>query len=226
LRHFEAYPSKIKRNVLKSLAMGSEKQMYLFLSMGSIEVEKVLNKIIAMNEKKDYNKKVSLKIKFKTKDFLSINNLTNTFYSLNIEIKKIIYKEDKNCVLIHFVIDSNHSLKELLKELKRAPNVLEIIRVFPLRLKLYYIFYAFSLFLVTGIIFSINFFDISKFEKNLFLEIVLFLSSFTMLFIVFFLKFIVKTILPDVLKYKRFWLSLFFLNTFIFFIIFWEILYL
>lgn len=225
-RHFESNPRKIKKNVVKSLWLADEKQMYLFLGLWGIEVEKVINKISLLNAKDDYNKEVTLKIKFKTRDFLSLNNITNTFYNLDIEVKKIVYRENKRGLFISFVIDSNTSLNELLKELKRSPNVSDITRVFPLRLKIYYIFYALSLFLITGIIFMVNFLDISKYQKNLFLELVLLWSSFFMLFIVFFLKFVVKTILPDVLKYKRFWLSLFFLNTFIFFIIFWEILYL
>ena len=225
-RHFSSHPQKIKKNVIKSLWLGDEKQMYLFLALWSIEVEKVINKISILNNKDDYNKEVTLKIKFKTKDFLSLNNITSTLYDLDIEVNKIVYRENKNSAFISFVIDSNTSLNELLKELKRIPNVSDITRVFPLRLKVYYIFYALSLFIITAIIFTINFLDISKYQKNLFLELVLFWSSFFMLFIVFFLKFIVKTILPDILKYKRFWLSLFFLNTFIFFIIFWEILYL
>lgn len=226
MRHFWANPGKIKRSIIKSFWLWDEKQFYLFIGIGSIEIEKILIKMNFLHKKDDYKKEVSLKIKFKTKDFLSINNITKTFYDLNVEIWKIIYKEKKNCILVSFVIDSNASLNELLKELKRVPNIANIIRVFPLRLKLYYIFYALSLFFISAIIFMINFLDITKYQKNLVLEIVLFGSSFIMIFIVFFLKFIVKTILPDVLKYKRFWLSLFFLNTFIFFIIFWEILYL
>lgn len=225
-RHFEAIPWRVKKDVIKSLWLGTEKQLYLFLAIGSIEVEKVMNKILLFNNKDDFNKSVSLKIKFKTKNFLSINNITKTFYNLDIDVHKISYSEQKNYAIIHFVIDSNTSLNDLLKELLRIPNISQIMRVFPFRLKIYYSFYALSLFLITWIIFWINFLDISKYQKNLFLELVLFWSSFFMLFIVFFLKFIVKTILPDVLKYKRFWLSLFFLNTFIFFIIFWEILYL
>lgn len=226
MRHFWANPGKIKRNIIKSFWLGDEKQLYLFIGIWSIEVEKILSKINTLSEKKYYDKEVSLKIKFKTKDFLSINNITKTFYDLNVDILKIIYKEKKNTAIVSFVIDSNTNLNELLKELKRVPNIANIIRIFPLRLKLYYMFYALSLFLISGIILIINFLDITKYQKNLVLEMVLFGSSFVMLFIVFFLKFIVKTILPDILKYKRFWLSLFFLNTFIFFIIFWEILYL
>lgn len=225
-RHFESNPRKIKKNVIKSLWLADEKQMYLFLGLWGIEVEKVVNKISLLNAKDDYNKEVTLKIRLKTRDFLSLNNITHAFYNLDIEVQKIVYKENKRTLSMSFVIDSNTSLNELLKELKRIPNVSDISRVFPLRLKIYYIFYALSLFLITAIIFMVNFLDISKYQKNLFLELVLLWSSFFMLFIVFFLKFIVKTILPDVLKYKRFWLSLFFLNTFIFFIIFWEILYL
>ncbi len=226
LRHFWANPSKIKKLVIKSLGLLEEKQLYLFIAIWSIDIDKIVNKVVSLSDKNDYKKEVSLKIKFKTKDFLSINNITKVFYDLDVEITKINYKNNKNISLINFVIDSNSNLNELLKELKRCPNVADISRIFPLRLKIYYISYAFSLFLITWIILLINFLDITKYQKNLFLEIVLFWSSFLMLFIVFFLKFLVKTILPDVLKYKRFWLSLFFLNTFIFFIIFWEILYL
>ncbi|MGE4444387.1 MAG: HD domain-containing protein [Candidatus Altimarinota bacterium] len=225
-RHFGANPQKVRKSVIKSVGLRDEQQLYLFVALGSLPVEKVVNKISQLNNKEEYNKEVSLKIKFKTKDFLSLNNITKTFYDLDIEMSKIVYRENKNYASVSFVIDSNTSLNELLKELKRIPNVSYIRRIFPLRLKLYYVFYALSLFIITAIIFTINFLDISKYQKNLFLELVLFGSSFFMLFIVFFLKFIVKTILPDVLKYKRFWLSLFFLNTFIFFIIFWEILFL
>lgn len=126
-----------------------------------------------MNAKDDYNKEVTLKIRLKTRDFLSLNNITHAFYNLDIEVQKIVYKENKRTLSMSFVIDSNTSLNELLKELKRIPNVSDISRVFPLRLKIYYIFYALSLFLITAIIFMVNFLDISKYQKNLFLELVL-----------------------------------------------------
>ncbi|MBW7954198.1 bifunctional (p)ppGpp synthetase/guanosine-3',5'-bis(diphosphate) 3'-pyrophosphohydrolase [Candidatus Gracilibacteria bacterium] len=225
-RHFENIPTKFRQNILKSFSFKDEEQMYFFIAIGSIETEKILNKVISIYTKDDKDKKVFIKINLKTIDDLSINNIIDTFFKLGISIEKIIYKKNKNTINISFNINNSSGLKDILKELKRLPNILNITRVFPFRLKIYYLFYTISLALIFCSVFFLNFFNVSSYEKGLILEIILFGSSIFMLGIAFLLKVIVKTILPDVLKYKRFWLSIFLLNTLIFFIIFWEILYL
>lgn len=223
-RHFKSNPQKIKKIILKNFWLADENQLYLFVATWILEVEKVVNKINLYYDKNSFNKEVSLKLKLKTKDFVSINNLTKIFFDLDINLKKLYFKENKNCIFVNFDIDSSESLNWLLKELKRAPNIANITRVFPLRLKIYYLVYLLSIIIISWIIFSLNVFNVSG--KTKLMEIALYWSIVAMFFIIFLLKYIVKTILPDILRYKRFWLSLFLLNTFIFSIIFWEIVYL
>lgn len=225
-RHFSANSSKIKKEIIKSFWLKDEKQFFLFLWLWSIDVDKVIQKISLYNDKNIFNKRVLLKIKTKTKDFMNINNITKVFYDLDLDVKNLSYKEDKNIILVYFEITSNQNLSEVLKELNRVPNVDNISRMFPFRLKVYYTIFWFSLFLILSMIFSINMLDISKYQRDLFLDFLLLWSSFFMIFIVFFLKFIVKIVLPDVLRYKRFWLSLFLLNSLILGVILWEILFL
>jgi len=225
-RHFSANSSRVKKEIIKSCWLKNEEQFFLFLWLWSIEVDKVIQKMSLYETEKSFNKRVLLKIKTKSRDFMSVNNITKVFYDLELNVKNISYKEDKNVIFVYFEISSNQNLQDVLKELQRVPNVANIYRMFPFRLKLYYTIFSLSIFILLVMIFLINTIDISKYQRDLYLEILLFWSSFFMLFIAFFIKFLVKTILPDVLRYKRFWWSLFLLNTFIFVIIFWEILFL
>lgn len=221
-RHFHANSIKIRNTIIKSFWLKNENQLYLFLAIWSIDWDMVVKKIISLNDKKTFDKKVTLKMDLKVKDFNTINYTTKIFYNLNLEIKDISYKENKNCIVLTFDIDSNSTLIGLLSELKRAPNIAKITRIFPLRLTIYYLIYFISISVISSIIFFMNLFDFSKYEKTMVLEWVLFITSFLMVCIVFFIKYVVKTVLPDILRYKRFWLSLFWLNTYVFFIIFWE----
>lgn len=225
-RHFHAHSSKIKNSVIKSFWLKNENWLYLFVAIWSVELEKVVKKIINFYDKKTFDKKVNLKIDLKINDCNTINSITKIFYSLNLNINEISYKEEKNSIILSFEVDSSTTLKELLSELKRAPNILNITRIFPLRLRVYYLIYFTSLFIISLVILFVNFFDFTKYEKTMVLQWVLFGTSILMVSVVFFIKYVVKTILPDVLRYKRFWLSLFLLNTYIFFIIFWEALFL
>ncbi|MDD5770082.1 MAG: HD domain-containing protein [Candidatus Gracilibacteria bacterium] len=225
-RHFQANSIKVKNQTIKSFGLKNENDLYLFIALGSIELENVVKKIISLYTKNELDKKVSLKINLKTKDCNTINNITKLFYELNLSIKEIIYKENHIYILLTFDIDSNSTLNELLLELKRVPNILNVIRIFPLRLKLYYGIYFLILFLLSSIVIFIDLFDFTKYEKTIFLEFTLFGTSFFMLFMLLVIKYIVKTILPDILRYKRFWFSIFLLNTFVFFIIFWELFFL
>lgn len=221
-RHFHANSIKMRNTIIKSFWLKNENQLYLFLAIWSVDSDMVVKRIISLNDKKTFDKKVTLKMNLKLKDFNTINYTTKIFYNLNLEIKDISYKENKNCILLTFDIDSNSTLSELLSELKRAPNIAKITRIFPLRLTIYYLIYFISISVISSIIFFMNLFDFTKYEKTMVLQWVLFITSILMVCIVFFIKYVVKTILPDILRYKRFWLSLFWLNTYVFFIIFWE----
>lgn len=57
---------------------------------------------------------------------------------------------------------------ELLKELKRAPNVAEVIRIFPLKLVLYCALLTFLLTLILGVIFWSWSFEIVYYDVFLF----------------------------------------------------------
>jgi len=228
LRHFESYPNKLRKLIIKNFWLKNIEQFYLFIAMGSISVDKIINKISSniTNDKNHYTKNVSLKIKIKTDDFITINNINNTIYNLGLNIDKLRYNSLKNTIYINLYIDNNKTLDELLDELKRTPNVLDIVRIFPIRLKLYYIMFFFSIFLISILILLILLINDSKEIQNNTINLILFISAVFLFFIIYFLKHLVKTIFPDVLKYKRFWLSLFLLNTFILLTILWEYLYL
>lgn len=225
-RHFHANSTHIKNKIIKSFWVKNEQSLYLFIAIWSVESSKVVSKVASLYDKKIFDKKVSLKIYLKLKDFNILNNVTKIFYSLNLIIKEINYSDKKNHIIIKFEVDNSNTLDNLLSELKRIPNVLKIVRMFPFRLKMYYFLYFLAVSFLTGIIFFINIFDFSKYQKTLVLQWVLFWTSVFMVMIVFFVKHVVKTILPDLLRYKRFWLSLFLLNTYVFFIIFWEAMFL
>lgn len=224
-RHFYAMNTTTKKHIFKSIWVWDEQMLYLWLGIGSIEVEKVINKISPFyTQGEKVYKNIVLKIKFKTKDFLSINHILQTFFTLGIDITKVIYKESKNLAWFEFSLARDFSqFSDALKELKRVPNVASISRVFPIRLKIYYTLCSLIVVCILIVPFIIQRLNISHSEKSFLLELVLFGSSVCMVGMVFSLKYIVQVTLPDVLRYKRFWLSLFWLNTLIFFVLFWEL---
>lgn len=223
-RHFQSYSQKIKHQVCKSFWVKNEEQLYLFIAIGSIDTQAVLKKIMSLFDKKVFDKKVTLRLNLKMKDFNTIACVTKIFYNLHLSLFALEYIQWRNMILVSFEVDDNSTLQEVLWEIKRAPNILSVTRVFPFRLTLYYIIYFASVSVMTAIIFFMNYFNFDVTAQSLLLQSILFSTSILMAAIVFFIKYVVKTILPDILRYKRFWLSLFLLNTYVFFIIFWEAL--
>jgi len=104
------------------------------------------------------------------KDFNTINYITKIFYNLNLNIQSIEYSQKKESIKTSFEVDSHTTLNELLSEIKRAPNILKVTRVFPIRLMIYYILYLTSLSVITSILFFIHFFDFNNTEKSIVLQ--------------------------------------------------------
>lgn len=225
MKHFGAYPQKVRQKVFEHFGGVDEDQFYLALWVGSIPVDQVVSTLMGISsEIASGGKSICLKVFFKTIDFLSLHHLHNAFYELGIDIKQMSYDEKKNMALYHFALEKNAHFQEILRELKRIPNVASITRVFPLRLQMYYGIYFWLLLSILGFLFLLNFFDISLYLKDFYLKIVLFWGGFLMIGMVYLLKYFTKTLFPDLVKYKRFWLSLFLLNTFIFWVIFYEMI--
>lgn len=225
LKHFDNLPSKIKKASIKNFWLKDENQLYLFLWLWILDVKKVFDFIASFFDKNDFYNEVSLKIFTKTNDFTSINNIVNILYNLNIKTNKLNFKDKKNSISLNVSIDSTKELDNLLKELNRAPNVLNVIRVFPMRLKIYYLLFFISIISLSWLVLFINLVDVNQ-TRFFIIKWIFFGSIIFMIFILSFLKYIVKKMLPDVLKYKRFWLSIFLLNTLILWVVFWELYHL
>lgn len=220
--NFENLPWKLRQQVIKNFWLVDEKQMYLFVWLWIINEKKIFNYVVKLLWERDFKKDVSLKIFTKTSDFTTISNITNIFYNLNINITKLDYKQKKWCMYLMAKVESKEELDELFWELKRAPNVLNVIRVFSMRLRIYYLLFFLSTITFLWIFISINVIDLAE-TKTMLTKAIFFGSIIFMIFILAFLKYIVNRMLPDVLRYKRFWLSIFLLNTIILFIVFWEL---
>lgn len=224
-KHFHANTNRLKLLVIKSFWVIDEEQLYLFIAIWSIKIENIVQKIIELSFKKNFDKIVYLKLYLKVKNSNIINSILNIFNALSLDLKEVIYREESNIILLKFEIDKKSTLDNLLLELNRAPDVQKIDRIFPLRLKMYYFLYFLSIIAISSIIFFMNFFNFTLDERTFILKIVFFIINILMILIIVFLKYLVKTILPDVLKYKRFWLSLFLLNIYISFLMFMELNY-
>lgn len=221
-RLFEYFPEKTKKEIIKSFWLSSEEQFYLFISLWSIDLDKVIKKIILSYDKKDFVRKVNLRIYTKTQDFMTINNITNIIYNLDLVIEKMNF--DKNIINISLLVDWKKTFDYVLSELRRAPNVLQIRRIFLTRLKIFYFMLFVVLFLILIFVVLVEIFNLPNYEKQYILDLFLFISACFLFWIIYFMKYLIKTVLPDVLKYKRFWLSFFWLNSLILLIIFWEII--
>lgn len=221
-KHFENLPQKIKQLVIKNFWLKDEKQLFLFLWLWILEQKKVFDYIITFFEKKDYKKEISLKIFTKMNDFVTINNITNICYDLNINIRKLFFNQKQNVISLTINIENKEDLDNLLEELKRAPNVLNVLRVFSTRLIIYYILFFSSLIILAWIVLFINLLNVNE-TRTMLIKSVFYWSIIFMIFLINFLKYIVKRMIPDVLRYKRFWLSIFWLNGIILSIVFWEL---
>lgn len=224
-KHFEHLPNKVKNEVFKNFWVKNEKQLFLFLWLWITDHKKVSSYISTFLDKKDFVKEISLKIFTKTNDFTTIEDITNIFYNLNININNLNYKKTWNTISVSWDIKNKEDLDNLLEELKRAPNVLKVLRIFSMRLKLYYMFFLISIFILLSLVITINLIDLSS-TKRFLVKWIFYWSIIFMVFVTNFLKYIVKRLFPDVLRYKRFWLSIFLLNTLIVLIVFWELYYL
>ncbi|MDP5039141.1 MAG: HD domain-containing protein [Candidatus Gracilibacteria bacterium] len=224
LRHFSYQPKIIKNKILNIYGLKKEDQFYVFLGIGSLDYKDVSKKILELNKNKVNKIDFYLKIFNKNKDYLNIKNILDIIYNLNIDLGKINYTKDKNSILINIKLENNQKILDVIDELKRTPNVLRVFRVFPTRLKIYY--FLFTIFILSLILltFYLNLFFLILEENKYLIDFVLFILVFSYIFMIFFLKYIVKKMLPDILKYRRFYVSLIILNSGLFFILIYNIL--
>ena len=219
LRHFHYLPTQIKARIYKDYWVVSEDQLYLFLAIESLDYNLVASNILSLSSKLDFKKELSLKVYTKSYDYTILKNITDILFNLNIDLQKINYNKSKNYVFINIKLSDIEIFDNLVSEIKRAPNVLDVVRVFPFRLKLYYLLFSIFLTILMSVAFYLNMFYISIESNKIIVDITLFFQLVIFLSLIFYLRFLVRKMLPDILKYKRFYLSLSILNTFMLVII-------
>lgn len=224
LRHFHYMPKHIKQTIYKDYWVVSEDQLYLFIAIESIDYNLVANNIKSLNSKIDFKKEVCLKIFTKSYDYTVLSNLNEILYNLNVDLLEVNYNKLKNSIYLSFKLDKLEWLDNLVNEIKRAPNILEVRRVFPFRLKIFYILFTLFLTILLWLSFYLNMFFINFQTQRFWIDFSLFVEFWVFTFMIFYLRFIVRKMLPDILKYKRFYLSLALINTFMWSIIIYNLL--
>lgn len=215
LRHFHYQPKNIREKIFHKYWVSDEDQLYLFLWIDSIDYNDAANLVLAQNSKLDFKEEILLKIFTKSYDFTFLNIVSDILYNLNVDVHRISYNKKRNYVNIKIKIHEKNDLENLISEIKRAPNVLDVIRVFPIRLKIYYAFFIWTLVLLGILSFILNMVFLSLDTSRVIIDIFLFLNLASFLFILFYLRYIVRKNFPDIAKYKRFYVSLSVINTLI-----------
>jgi hypothetical protein len=100
-------------------------------------VQQVLTDIKNVLDISDFTHEVSFKIVVKTWDIFTTQHIINVVYHLSITLKKITYNHKRWILYLDLYVGSSDNYDELLKELKRTPNVAEVIRIFPMKLQIY-----------------------------------------------------------------------------------------
>lgn len=213
LRHFHYQPKNVRQKIISKYWISDEEQLYLFIWIDSIDYNDVANLVLSHNSKVDFKEEILLKIFTKSYDFTFLNIISDILYNLNVDVHRLSYNKVKSYVNIKIKIHEKNDLENLIWEIKRAPNVLDVIRVFPFRLKLYYASFFVSLIFLWIASFILNLMFIKYETSRVIIDFVLFINIIIFLFTIFFLRYLVRKNFPDLAKYKRFYLSLSIINT-------------
>jgi len=222
LRNFEHFPRVIKESVIHKFGFRKEEQLYMILALDGIDINHVVEKVASLTSTNLKNNHITIQVQTKTQDFVSLNQIITLVYNLDIQLDSLHFNRLRGQLYLHFSLDSKRTLDSMLSELRRVPNIASVRRIFPMRLWAYYGLLLLVIVVVALGILGANFFHLTRFEMNSFYNFLIVCGFLILLSVVFFLKYFIKKFLPDVLKYRRFWISLVMANTLILFMMFWE----
>ena len=211
---FEGMPRVIKKQVTDNFKVNSIEAFYLELGSWNIDVDKVINYVYNLQQDhQKYKTTVSLKIVFKKKNNKNVHLLFDVFHNLNIQIININYKWISAHADAHVLNLEN--LYELLAELSRLPNVSRVKRTFTYKIWTFLVILIFiSVFIVFSPIVLFHFGGDYSISSEAY-KILLYVSMWLFIFLLYYFKFIAKISLPGLIKQKAFWSWMFWLNTFI-----------
>lgn len=213
-KDFWVLPDTIQKAVIKKMGVYDHDQLYLLIITKNHEVENIVKLIKSFSDEKYFSHEVSFKIFTKLWDTTILQTTTKILYHLGISMKKISYNQKKWVMYLDLYVGKREQYDELLKELKRAPNVAEVIRIFPLKLVLYCALLTFLLTLILGVIFWSWSFEIVYYD--------VFLFSGWLLFLLMMMRQLTKYVFHYFYRLKRGLYFLFFTNSVAFLAVFSE----
>ncbi len=221
---FDSLPKFMRKGIEKKLWFSNSKKLYLEVWNWNVDIDKILNILYHYeDDDKKYQRRISLKIIFKNKDYKNIQQLFDLFHNLDIHVIKNSYTGLKTYVDLY--IKDLPSLYELIAEVSRLPNVFNVKRIFIWRVWTFLWLLSFvSLFIILspGIVFFVD----KQYAINEWLySLIFYINIAFFVSILYFFKYIARVTLPGLLKRDIFWLGMVGLNTVILLTVIWESLY-
>lgn len=205
-KSFETFTQTEKNKIITKFSAANVDQFYYNIWIGKIDIDKLTRYIVYLLLDNKNLKKVCLKVYTKMHDYTMLASIIDIFKNLSIKLDTISY--NKAYILIEFFIQGYDEFQELLMELRRAPNILEIKRIFPLRLWLFnWLLGVISLLILFMFPLLLLIFKFPNVEKLTFLsQIGYLLGEILLISTMYYYNFMFKDSLPNFLNWKYFWL--------------------
>ena len=229
LNHFEDLSFIFQNSILHKYWKSDNRSLYKSVWNWDINTDDVIANLAKLYEFEISPKEVALKLFVKVIDYKTRLNAVRVFQILNIKIENLIDK--KEYYLVNCFIENIDHLNKLILELKRLPNIRDLKRIIPNKLKIFYLAIFPALFLLI-----ISFLFLSTFNQlqtghsgqnwNNYSTLPIVILNFIAqcLLSLIFIN-ISKTVLGGIFNYTKIWASLILLNTFVIWLLFYEIFY-
>ncbi len=216
-KDFSLLPEKIQKSVMNHFWLYDQWMLYFSIATKEIHVETVIQYITSFTEISDVTHEISFKVGTKIWDPKIVAHFVNVLSQLWIEIHKIKYNHKRGILYLDIFVSTNDNYDELVKELRRLPNVAEVYRIFPTKLLLNCV--ALSVLLC---VILINIFVV---EYYAYFGFFLFFWATLLLFWLILMRMVTKKVFHYFYKLKRGVYFIFFMNSFAFLSVFSAFIY-
>jgi len=216
-KDFSLLPEKIQRSVIKKLWLYDQWQLYYQVATQEIDILKVVEHIQEFSSIQDISREMSFKIITKMGDTRIVGNILQMLHQLMIGVKKISYNNKRWMIYLDIFMWVGENYDEFIHELKRLPNVAEVYRIFPSKLRWNCLFLSILLALI---FWNIYFLDVFIFGTPW-----LFVGVVMLIFWLILMRIITKRVFHYFYRLKRWLYFIFWINSLAFLSVFFGLIH-
>lgn len=216
-KDFSLLPEKIQRSVIKKLWLYDQWQLYYQVATQEIDILKVVEYIQEFSSIQDISREMSFKIITKMGDTRIVGNILQMLHQLMIGVKKISYNNKRWMIYLDIFMWVGENYDEFIHELKRLPNVAEVYRIFPSKLRWNCLFLSILLALI---FWNIYFLDVFIFGTPW-----LFVGVVMLIFWLILMRIITKRVFHYFYRLKRWLYFIFWINSLAFLSVFFALIH-